>query len=39
MSGLVSPLPDFDVIEYCKRHPEVIQAGEDPFEQHRKRNC
>jgi hypothetical protein len=30
-SGLVSPVPDFDVIAYCKTHPEVIVQGGDPF--------
>jgi len=31
-SGLVSPLPDFDVADYCTRHPEVLEASTDPFE-------
>ncbi len=31
-TGFVSPLPDFDVVEYCKSHPEVKAAGVDPFE-------
>jgi hypothetical protein len=31
-SGRVSPNPDFDAIEYCQRHPEVLASGEDPFE-------
>jgi hypothetical protein len=39
MSGLVSPLPDFDVVEYCRNHPDVLAAGEDPFENHCKREA
>jgi hypothetical protein len=31
-SGLVSPLPDFDAADYCASHPEVLEAGKDPFE-------
>jgi hypothetical protein len=37
--GRVSPLPDFDVVEYCQSHPEVLTAGDDPFEDHCKRNA
>jgi hypothetical protein len=36
-SGHVSPLPDFDVVRYCQSHPEVLAAGDDPFEDHCKR--
>jgi hypothetical protein len=39
MSGQVSPLPDFDVAEYCQNHPEILAAGDDPFEDHCKRNA
>jgi hypothetical protein len=38
-SGLVSPLPDFDVAEYCQSHPEVCTSGEDPFEDYCRRNA
>jgi hypothetical protein len=38
-SGLVSPLPDFDVVEYCQSHPEVLTGGDDPFENHCKRDA
>ena len=38
-NGRVSPLPDFDVVEYCQSHPEVLTAGDDPFEDHCKRNA
>jgi Glycosyl transferase family 2 len=31
-SGLVSPLPDFDVVGYCQNHPEITAVGADPFE-------
>ena len=31
-SGLVSPLPDFDVESYCLAHPEVLSEGRDPYE-------
>jgi Glycosyl transferase family 2 len=37
MSGLVSPLPDFDVREYCQSHPEILTRDEDPFENYSKR--
>lgn len=30
--GQVSPLPDFDARDYCRRHPEVAREGRDPFE-------
>lgn len=30
--GLVSPLPDFDVENYCRTHPEVLAQGLDPYE-------
>jgi hypothetical protein len=39
MSGLVSPLPDFMVAEYCEDHPEVLISGEDPFEDNCKRSA
>jgi hypothetical protein len=32
MTGTVSPIRDFDVADYCHRHPEVLAAGQDPFE-------
>lgn len=38
-SGLVSPLPDFDVREYCQKHPGVLAAGDDPFENYCKRKA
>jgi len=38
-SGLVSPLPDFMVVEYCQRHPEILISGGDPFEDYFKRNA
>ena len=31
-SGLVSPLPDFDVTAYCREHPEVLRHNRDPYE-------
>jgi hypothetical protein len=31
-SGQVSPNPEFDAIEYCRSHPEVVTEGDDPFE-------
>jgi hypothetical protein len=34
-SGLVSPLPDFDVADYCEKHPEVLTEGRDPFQDSR----
>jgi len=37
-SGLVSPLPEFDVVEYCHSHPDILAAGMDPFEQYYKRD-
>ncbi len=37
-SGLVGPIADFDVILYCKEHPEVLAAGRDPFEDFCRRN-
>jgi hypothetical protein len=30
--GMVSPLPEFDVVKYCQRHPKVLAVGYDPFE-------
>jgi hypothetical protein len=36
-SGLVSPLPDFDVVKYCKRRPRLLSRGTDPFEDYCKR--
>jgi len=36
-TGLVSPLPDFDAVEYCRKHPQIIAAGRDPFEHYRQR--
>ena len=38
-SGRVSPLPDFDVVEYCQSYPEILTAGGDPFEDHCKRDA
>jgi hypothetical protein len=35
----VSPLPDFDVVEYCQLHPEILAAGRDPFEDHCERDA
>jgi hypothetical protein len=32
LTGAVSPIPDFDVADYCHRHPEVLATGKDPFE-------
>jgi hypothetical protein len=34
-SGLVSPLPEFDVTDYCANHPEVLKESRDPFEEFR----
>jgi Glycosyl transferase family 2 len=31
-SGLVSPVPRFDVRKYCQKHPGVLAKGKDPFE-------
>jgi hypothetical protein len=36
-TGLVSPLPIFDVEAYCKAHPDVLTLGHDPFEDSIKR--
>ncbi len=36
-AGLVSPVPDFDAVEYCRKHPEIIAAGRDPFEHYWRR--
>lgn len=33
-SGTVSPVPEFDVEDYCRSHPEIVAAGMDPFEDH-----
>lgn len=38
-TGLVSPLPDFDVEKYCQSHPEVLSMREDPFENYHKRQA
>jgi hypothetical protein len=35
-SGVVSPVPDFDVIGYCRDHPGILNVIEDPFEHHSK---
>jgi hypothetical protein len=32
LSSTVSPVPDFDVEEYCRDHPGILAAGVDPFE-------
>jgi hypothetical protein len=37
--GHVSPLPEFDVVQYCEIYPEVLAAGSDPFEDNCKRNA
>jgi hypothetical protein len=37
-SGLVSPLPDFDVADYCQTHPEVLTDGQDVFESYWKQS-
>jgi hypothetical protein len=37
MSGRVSPLPDFDVVKFCRSHSKVLAAGQDPFEVYYKR--
>jgi Glycosyl transferase family 2 len=31
-SGNLTPIPGFDVAAYCQSHPEILAAGEDPFE-------
>jgi hypothetical protein len=31
-SGLVTPLPDFDVESYCSSNPEILDEGRDPYE-------
>jgi hypothetical protein len=31
-SGSVSPLPDFNVTDYCEAHLEVVAGGLDPYE-------
>jgi len=36
-SGLVSPVPEFDVSAYCREHPEVMQQRRDPYEDHAER--
>lgn len=33
-SGVVSPLPEFDAVQYCRDHLEVLEEGKDPFEDH-----
>ena len=33
MTGNVSPVAEFDVASYCKNHPDVLDAGLDPFEE------
>jgi hypothetical protein len=33
-SGLVSPLPDFDVDEYCQHRPPLAGAPRDPYEEY-----
>ena len=38
-TGRFSPLPDFDVVEYCQTHPEVLDSGNDPFESYCKSNA
>jgi hypothetical protein len=38
LKGLVSPLPEFDVVGYCQSHPEILTAGDDPFENYCKQN-
>ena len=38
-SGIVSPLPSFDVTEYCRSYPEAVAEGMDPFEDHCMRDC
>lgn len=32
--GRVSPLPDFDVLEYCRENPRSAGSPWDPFEEH-----
>lgn len=32
LSGKVSPNPDFKAARFCKNHPEILQARQDPFE-------
>jgi hypothetical protein len=39
VNGLVSPLPDFDVREYCQRHPDLLSSGDDPYENYCKRKA
>ncbi len=36
-SGLVSPLPEFDVTAYYQRHPYLLADAWDPFESHFRR--
>jgi hypothetical protein len=36
-TGQVSPLPSFDVMAFCKKHPEVVASGNDLFEEYSKR--
>jgi hypothetical protein len=31
-TGQVSPNPEFDAAEYCRKHPEILSLGKDPFE-------
>jgi hypothetical protein len=38
-SGLVSPLPDFDVVRYCQSNPQLLITSDDPFENYCKRNA
>ena len=30
--GNVSPVPEFNVLEYCNAHPHILAEGLDPFE-------
>ncbi|MBV8359921.1 MAG: glycosyltransferase family 2 protein [Deltaproteobacteria bacterium] len=38
-SGLVSPLPDFVVADYCQSHPEILASAGDPFEAYCRRHA
>jgi len=33
-SGRVSPVPNFDVFNYCHDHPNILRSGKDPFEEY-----
>lgn len=38
LNGEVSPIADFDVADYCRQYPEVLDEGRDPFEDYCQHN-